>query len=95
MQRPAAVARARQLHDVRSELDALGATGPELVTLCRLEAMIATAELVCHAALLRQESRGQHARTDFPARDDVNGRGWITVARRSGALDWRRVPVPA
>jgi succinate dehydrogenase/fumarate reductase flavoprotein subunit len=86
---------ARQLHDVRLELDALGATGPELVALCRLEAMVATAELVCHAALMRQESRGQHARTDFPARDDVNGRSWITVARRSGALDWRRVPVPA
>jgi succinate dehydrogenase/fumarate reductase flavoprotein subunit len=85
---------ARQLHEVRSELDALGATGPELVALCRLEAMVATAELVCRAALMRQESRGQHARTDFPARDDVNGRSWITVARRSGALDWRRVPVP-
>jgi hypothetical protein len=25
----------------------------------------------------------------------VNGRTWITVARRAGALDWRRVPVPA
>jgi succinate dehydrogenase / fumarate reductase flavoprotein subunit len=87
---------AGRLHDVRLRLDTLGAaSGAELVALCRLEALVATAEVVCHAALLREESRGQHARTDFPARDDVNGRGWITVARRSGALDWRRVPVPA
>jgi succinate dehydrogenase/fumarate reductase flavoprotein subunit len=84
------------LSDVRSRLDTFGAaSGADLVGLCRLDAMVATAELVCRAALMREESRGQHARADFPARDDVNGRRWITVARRSGALDWRRVPVPA
>lgn len=76
-----------RLGDVRRTLDGFGAsTGAELVALCELEALVATAELACEAALRRDESRGQHVRADFPARDDVNGPSWITVARHDGAL---------
>ena len=32
--------------------------------------MLDVAEAIVHSALRRQESRGAHQRTDFPARDD-------------------------
>lgn len=84
-----------RLGDVRRTLESQGAgTGAELVALCDLDGLVATASLVCEAALAREESRGQHVRADFPARDDMNGRSWITIVRRDGALTWKRIPVP-
>jgi len=37
-----------------------------------LDSMIRTAEIVLIGAINRKESRGAHARTDYPKRDDVN-----------------------
>jgi succinate dehydrogenase / fumarate reductase flavoprotein subunit len=42
-----------------------------LVRFLELEGMLHLAEVVARGALGREESRGSHARTDFPARDDV------------------------
>jgi fumarate reductase flavoprotein subunit len=42
----------------------------ELVTALELSAMLDVAETIVHSALRREESRGAHQRTDFPARDD-------------------------
>jgi succinate dehydrogenase/fumarate reductase flavoprotein subunit len=84
------------LGDVERELDTRGAgPGPELVALCELDALVGAASLTCEAARLREESRGQHVRVDFPKPDDARGRHWISVARRSGRLAWNRLPVPA
>jgi fumarate reductase flavoprotein subunit len=41
-----------------------------LVTALELAFMLDTAEAIVHSALRREESRGAHQRTDFPARDD-------------------------
>lgn len=38
----------------------------------RLASIVTVGRLMAHAALRREETRGGHARTDFPARDDVN-----------------------
>jgi L-aspartate oxidase len=38
----------------------------------RLASLITVASLIARSALRREESRGGHFRTDFPARDDVN-----------------------
>lgn len=38
----------------------------------RLASLVTVGRLMAHAALRREETRGGHARTDFPARDDVN-----------------------
>jgi fumarate reductase flavoprotein subunit len=42
----------------------------ELVATLELSFMLDVAETIVHSALLREESRGAHQRTDFPARDD-------------------------
>lgn len=42
----------------------------ELVSALELEFMLDGAEAIVHCALARQESRGAHARRDFPERDD-------------------------
>ncbi|QSZ68354.1 FAD-binding protein [Methanofollis aquaemaris] len=41
-----------------------------LVNLLELEGLLLVGETVARGALMRQESRGSHTRTDFPARDD-------------------------
>jgi fumarate reductase flavoprotein subunit len=43
----------------------------QLVARLELAAMLDVAESIVHSALRREESRGAHQRTDFPARDDV------------------------
>ncbi len=43
----------------------------ELVEALELEFMLDLADLVTYCALMREESRGAHFRTDFPKRDDV------------------------
>ena len=43
----------------------------ELTAALELSFMLDTAEAIVHSALRREESRGAHQRTDFPARDDA------------------------
>lgn len=43
-----------------------------LVRFLELEGMLLLAEVVARGALAREESRGSHKRTDYPARDDVH-----------------------
>lgn len=59
-----------------------------------LEAMLLTAELMARAALLRQESRGAHFRTDFP-RPDPAWRKVIVQGRPGGPppAEWRQESV--
>jgi succinate dehydrogenase/fumarate reductase flavoprotein subunit len=40
----------------------------------RIAALVTVGRLMARAALRREESRGAHARADFPARDDVKFR---------------------
>jgi fumarate reductase flavoprotein subunit len=42
----------------------------ELVAVLELEFLLDSAETIVHSALAREESRGSHARRDFPQRDD-------------------------
>ena len=48
------------------------AANPALVVAYRTQKMIKIALTVAYGALLRTESRGAHAREDYPHRDDVN-----------------------
>lgn len=47
-------------------------------------------EVITQAALLRQESRGSHYRSDFPERDDKNFLTNIFASRRDGPLSVRK-----
>ncbi len=50
----------------------------------RRASMVTVASLIARAALRRQESRGAHFRTDFPAHDDSNWKTHISdVIRHS------------
>jgi fumarate reductase flavoprotein subunit len=42
----------------------------ELLAALEMSFMLDLAECIVHSALKREESRGAHQRTDFPARDD-------------------------
>jgi succinate dehydrogenase / fumarate reductase flavoprotein subunit len=55
----------------------------DLVEALELENLIGQAAVTLHSALFRTESRGAHAREDFPERDDRN---WLkhTLAWQSG-----------
>lgn len=45
---------------------------PELASALRLPGMLRVALCIAYGALMRTESRGSHAREDYPKRDDVN-----------------------
>ena len=51
-------------------LDTSGSFNTELVAALELANMLDVAECILHSGLRREESRGAHQRTDFPARDD-------------------------
>ncbi len=48
-----------------------------------LQNLVTTAALLTHAAWVREESRGTHRRTDFPARDDERWGGHVLWQRGS------------
>jgi fumarate reductase flavoprotein subunit len=58
----------------------------ELIAALELQAMLDVAECMVHSALRREESRGAHQRTDFPARDDERFLAHSLAARDSDGV---------
>ncbi|RLB30946.1 MAG: hypothetical protein DRG87_03785 [Deltaproteobacteria bacterium] len=66
----------------------------ELIGYLELEHMVLMSEMVCRTALLRNESRGAHYRSDYPEEDND---GWlknILIRRRGSEISLEAVPVP-
>jgi succinate dehydrogenase/fumarate reductase flavoprotein subunit len=66
----------------------------ELMRYHQAESMALAAEFTTKAALMREESRGQHYREDFPNRDDNNWLKWIVIQERDGVPKLSTEPVP-
>ena len=57
--------------------------------------MILNAEMKLRACLMRTESRGNHYREDYPARNDKEWLAWILISSgESGTMRLRKEPVP-
>jgi succinate dehydrogenase/fumarate reductase flavoprotein subunit len=83
------------LADAREKLQRVGA--PDFHDLARYhsaESMLMAAEFTLKAALMREESRAQHFRVDFPERDDKNWLKWINIERGEGGPRLSTLPVP-
>lgn len=70
-----AVSRLQEIYE-RAQKVGLRSSGkganPELASALRLRGMVRLALCIAYGALQRKESRGSHAREDYPKRDDVN-----------------------
>jgi fumarate reductase flavoprotein subunit len=81
-----AVGRLRELQDRACDLsieDHSRTFNTERVAALELSCMLDVAEAIVHAALQREESRGAHQRTDFPARDDRRFLAHSLISRTS------------
>ena len=65
----------------------------ELLNAWELGNMLDLAEVIAASALNRQESRGGHAREDFPKRDDVNWLKHSLIWNKDGKLEIGYKPV--
>jgi len=87
------------IHDVRAGVSDLSVTdrsliwNSDLVETMELDNLIAQAVVTMDSALNRTESRGAHAREDFPQRDDKNWMkhtlAWLDSATGTVTLDYR------
>ena len=57
-----------------------------------LKNMITVSKMVCHSALLREESRGSHYRSDFPQEDNRNWLKSITIRKDNEFLKIEYTP---
>jgi succinate dehydrogenase / fumarate reductase flavoprotein subunit len=69
------------------------AANQALIRYLELEGMLLLAETVACGARAREESRGSHTRTDYPARDDSRFLAHTRVTLRDGRLEISFTPV--
>jgi succinate dehydrogenase/fumarate reductase flavoprotein subunit len=56
--------------------------------------MALIAKLSLKSALLREESRGNHIREDYPSRDNNKWLKWIVIKNDEGEPSFFAVPIP-
>jgi fumarate reductase (CoM/CoB) subunit A len=74
----------------RASLSAKG----EITKKLQLANLSLVGELVARAALARQETRGQHRRSDFPERNDDDWLSWVVLNKAIGEPEIRHEPIP-
>lgn len=66
----------------------------ELVKALEVYNLALTGEMVARSALLREESRGQHRREDYPETDNQKWLKWITINKSDEDMEPGFIPVP-
>jgi len=66
----------------------------EKVEAMEAENLALTGEMIGRSALLREESRGQHCRNDFPEMDNTRWLKWIHLRKVPGGMELFEEPVP-
>jgi succinate dehydrogenase/fumarate reductase flavoprotein subunit len=80
---------------IASNLAGLGAKDIKgIIKTVELQNMIRASEMVCRAAIKRQESRGSHYRSDFDTEDNDNWLKNIIIRKRDSAMVLETTPVP-
>lgn len=85
--------------EIRSQIAKEGArvkNRKDLIQILEVQNLAHTGEIVATSALVRQESRGQHYREDFPHKDDRQWLKWIIVekdAKTRFRLSFRPLPL--
>jgi succinate dehydrogenase/fumarate reductase flavoprotein subunit len=83
------------LQEAKESLQRVGAADfHDLARYHSAESMLMAAEFTLTAALMREESRAQHFREDFPQRDDKSWFKWINIERQDGGPKLSTLPVP-
>lgn len=83
------------LQEARERLQRVGAADfHDLARYHSAESMLMAAEFTLKAALMREESRAQHFREDFPERDDQNWFKWINIEQGDRGPRLSTLPVP-
>jgi succinate dehydrogenase/fumarate reductase flavoprotein subunit len=83
------------LEEAREKLQRVGASDfHDLARYHSAESMLMAAQFTLKAALMREESRAQHSREDFPARDDRNWFKWINIQQGEGGPRLSTQPIP-
>jgi len=92
---------ADSLSKVLSRIDELKSIAPDsqretigdLKGYLEFQNMQVLSNILCHAALLRTESRGSHYRDDFPEEDNINWLKNIVVQKDGCRMKTETVPV--
>ena len=83
-----------KIEEIRSSIPALELKNfKELIRALELQNMLFAAEMVCRAALLRNESRGAHYRSDYPVENDQDWLKNIVISRQDNEIALQPVPV--
>jgi len=87
--------RAREAADILADKSIRAQTSRNLAECCIVQNMCLTASLICRSALLREESRGAHVRTDIRQSHDAEHSpfGHTFISKNGQGIEKREVPI--
>ncbi len=84
-----------EVERLRGRMSEINVNGPaQLMGILEVDNLLAVAEIMARAALLRTESRGSHYREDHPRRDDAHWQQSIVTRRVNGRMEQVALRLP-